>query len=486
MSRTRTARSIAALAAASIGITVVPIGMQTAQAAATPEGFIVDFQNSAHRLVHVSPGLIDVSPSFMDAQSSPSVVALADGNYEESFQAADHTLWIANSAAGGQQFRQNCSPNPVPEMPGTGTGIAVDAKGQVRVAWAESGQESGVNLTVGVQPQCGFTEGAILPGTTPSVAALDPDLGGFVSAWVGTDHLVHGKETGHAAFTIDTHPVAPGTSPSIATDNVSTGNHWKLAYQDTTGHLVTASSNGPLDVTPSVLAPNTSPSVSHVGRTNIFEMAFVAADNSVWVDINGGGHPIGAGLNAAPGSSPAIAQDRDGSGGWEIAYQRSTDHHLVTADSLGNRFDSGQVMEDNTTPAIAALKPTNIPPFMGTGQWQFDQQPPDNGFAAYAGSWPHPILALPAGHVIQLTYPVVGTPDSTLLFVKAGHTTAECGDPSAVVALREGVGSLTAPQLAAIFGTTRPAFFPGAPLFERFCYIGPNPPAQVFIGVTTG
>ncbi|WUJ67910.1 hypothetical protein OG809_22675 [Kribbella soli] len=133
MSRTRTARSIAALAAASIGITVVPIGMQTAQAAATPEGFIVDFQNSAHRLVHVSPGLIDVSPSFMDAQSSPSVVALADGNYEESFQAADHTLWIANSAAGGQQFRQNCSPNPVPEMPGTGTGITVDAHGQVRV-----------------------------------------------------------------------------------------------------------------------------------------------------------------------------------------------------------------------------------------------------------------------------------------------------------------------------------------------------------------
>ncbi|MER7243847.1 hypothetical protein [Kribbella sp. NPDC000426] len=423
----------------------------------------------------------------MDPQSSPAVVALADGNYEESFQASDHSLWIANSATGGQQFRQNCSPNPVPEMPGTGTGIAVDAHGQVRVEWAESGQESGANLTLGVKPQCGFTEGAILPGTTPSVAALNIGSGGFVSTWVGTDHLIHVKEPGRAAFAIQNPAVAPGTSPSIATDIISNAlSSWKLAFQDSTGHLDTFDSNGNFDVTPSILAPNTSPSVSHALGSPRFEMAFVASDNSVWVDINGGGHPIGAGLNAAPGSSPAIAQDRDGSNGWEIAFQRSSDHHLITVDSLGNRLDSGQVMEDNTNPAIAALKPVAIPPHTGPGEWKFDQQPADNGFMAYAGSFPAPFMALGTGHIIQLTYPVVGTPDSTLLFVKAGHTTAECGDPGAVVALREGVGSLTAPQLAAIFGTTQPTFFPGVPLFERLCYVGPNPPAQVAVGVTLG
>ncbi|MEU4193625.1 hypothetical protein AB0E69_17125 [Kribbella sp. NPDC026611] len=54
-----------------------------------------------------------------------------------------------------------------------------------------------------------------------------------------------------------------------------------------------------------------------------------------------------------------------------------------------------------------------------------------------------------------------------------------------MVALREGSGSLTASQFAAIFGTTTPLFSGGAPLVERLCYSGPNPPAQVSVTVTT-
>ncbi|MEV4267748.1 hypothetical protein [Kribbella sp. NPDC049584] len=476
----------AALVAAIAGFTVVgPVGV--AQAATTPEGFIVDFANSDHRLVHVSPGLVDVSPSLLDAGTSPSVAALADGGYEEAFQASDHSLWLASSAEGGHQFRQNCSPNPVPEMPGTSPDITVTAQGQLRVEWAESGRESAAIVTPGVQPQCGFTEGSILPGTTPSVVALNLGRGGYASTWVDSSGRLIVAETDatgqpsdpNVGFSIPAgHTIAPGTIPSIATGRLSDPiTTWKLAYQDITGHLVTLDSTGKFDVTPSVLAPHTSPSVSNALGGH-FLMSFVASDNSVWVDIDGGGHRL-PGLFAAPGSSTAIAAARDGSTDWEVAFERASDHHLVTTDSLQNVIDSTQVMEDGTTPSVAALNP--IVPLPG-GLWRFDRQPDDNGFAAYAGSLGGGQVG---GKVVQITYPVVGTADSSVLFVKAGHTTAECGNPTAVVALREGSGALTAPQLAAIFGTTQPLFLPGVPLFERLCYSGPNPPAQVAVFVST-
>jgi hypothetical protein len=66
--------------------------------------------------------------------------------------------------------------------------------------------------------------------------------------------------------------------------------------------------------------------------------------------------------------------------------------------------------------------------------------------------------------------------------VKAGHSTAECGNPSAVVTLGEGQ-TTTAAQLSAIFGTATPSFSTMSPLAAVACFSGPNPTPS-FINLT--
>ena len=72
------------------------------------------------------------------------------------------------------------------------------------------------------------------------------------------------------------------------------------------------------------------------------------------------------------------------------------------------------------------------------------------------------------------TAPSVGFPDVALAFVKRGHSTQECNDPSAVVVIGEGQ-TTTPAQLMEIYGVAEPRFTTLAPIPFVACYRTTNP-----------
>jgi hypothetical protein len=455
-----TASALAAFAA----IMLLP----TAADAATSSSFEIAFQASSSRLTEINPaGQVTTTASAMAAQSSPSLTVLPDGSFDEAFAASDRTLWLANSVSGGSQVKQTtCSPDPYPVFPGTSPSVAVSSTHVLEIEFSEGGEENGLNIPVhnGV---CSFSHGDIADGTSPVVAPVPGPLGGgFVSAWVAKDGLVWFNEQNKPAHIAGQgFPAAPGTSPAVA---VNASGQVRVAYHDSHNRLTTVTGDlgvfpGATDETPSFLAANTSPSLV-VLPDGTFDMAFTASDNTVWVDLNGTGHRLQDGLTAEPGTSPAIAVDAQNN--WEIAFQHGGDHHLITFDSHSTKVDTGQLVAAGTNPAIVALAAGQAPLTLNKGQVV-------NGFIPFAGKFP-PFGSTRPGRVTAITYPASGFLDTTLLFVKAGHSTSQCGDPNAVVPVKE--GSTTTPaQLSAIFGTATPPFSTTSPFGAVACFSGPNP-----------
>ncbi|GAA1959808.1 hypothetical protein GCM10009838_15210 [Catenulispora subtropica] len=457
--------------AAALAMVVGPTGMSTAQAAATSPGFEVSFQAPSGQLAHIDPGgTATLTSSFMAAQTSPSIAALPDGTFDEAFNAWDRTLWFGNSVAGGHQVVQSaCSPDPYIVTPGTSPSLAVDKQGIQDFLISEGGTETSIKVPIQDQV-CSSSEGDILSGTSPSVAALNvgPATGGFifVETWVGSDGLVRVREPGKGTHIAGNGLRAePGTNPSVAP---GINGRWKLAYQGTDNHLWTVNSDGVTDRTPSVLTPGTSPAIAGLADGG-FEMAFVASDGTLWADLNGNGHRVAGPVNVAPGSNAAIGANNADS--WEIAVPRSGDHHLLTVNPGDAVRDTGQTAATGTSPAVAGLFPVAAGT-TGTETLTLTQQQTVNGFIPFTGKFPPTGITQP-GKVLSITYPGSGFPAPTLLFVKSGHTTAECGNPSAVIALPQGQ-TTTAAQMSAIFGTAT-SFSSLSPFGAVACFSGPNP-----------
>jgi hypothetical protein len=457
-----------ALAAAAAIVLIQP----TAQAAGTP-GFEIAFQAPSSRLTEINPaGQVTTTASAMAAQSSPSLAAATDGSFDEAFAASDRTLWLANSVSGGAQVKQpSCSPDPYPVMPGTSPSVAISSTRAVELEFAEGGQATGLDIPVhnGI---CSFEDDEIADGTSPVVAPVPGPLGGgFVQAWVAKDGLVWFDEPNQAAHIAGQgFQAAPGTSPAIA---VNAAGQVRVAYHDIKNRLTTVTAKlgifpGATNQTPSFLAGNTSPSLA-VLPDGTFDMAFTAIDDTVWVDINGNGHRLENGLTAEPGTSPAIAVDANSN--WEIAFHHSGDHHLITFDSASTKRDTGQLVAAGTNPAIVALRTPSAGP--GQVQLSLTQKPVVNGFIPFSGQYP-PFGTTQPGTVSAITYPQSGFLDTTLLFVKLHHSTSECGDPNAVVPVKEGTTTSPA-QLTAIFGSATPSFSTTSPLGMVACFSGPNP-----------
>ncbi len=462
---------MASALAAAAAIVLLP---STADAA-TAGGFEIAFQAPSARLTEINPaGQVTTTASVMAAQSSVSLAALPDGSFDEAFAASDRTLWLANSVSGGSQVKQTaCSPAPFPVTPGTSPSVTISSTNAVEIEFSEGGEENGLNIPIhnGV---CSFSHGDIADGTSPVVAPVPGPLGGgFVSAWVGKDGLVRFSEPNQAAHIAGQgFPAAPGTSPAIA---VNAAGQVRVAYHDSKNRLTTVTAKlgifpGATDQTPSVLAANTSPSLA-VLPDGTFDMAFTAGDDTVWVDINGNGHRLESGLTAEPGTSPAIAVDANSN--WEIAFHHSGDHHLITFDSASTKRDTGQLVATGTNPAIVALAPGATPPGPAQVTLTLNRQPTVGGFIPFRGAYP-PFGVTRPGTASSITFPASGFRDTTLLFVKLHHSTSECGDPNAVVALPEGA-TTTPTQMTDIFGSSTPPFSPGSPLNAVVCFSGPNP-----------
>jgi len=89
------------------------------------------------------------------------------------------------------------------------------------------------------------------------------------------------------------------------------------------------------------------------------------------------------------------------------------------------------------------------------------------GFVPYLGQFPAFGVVSP-GRLVGIEVPRIGLVDRTVLFVKAGRSTAECNNPAAVVALDEGQ-SATPDQIQDIFGQSQPRFSSGQPLSFLAC-----------------
>jgi len=95
------------------------------------------------------------------------------------------------------------------------------------------------------------------------------------------------------------------------------------------------------------------------------------------------------------------------------------------------------------------------------------RQPVWKGFIPYLGEFPA-LGTVPRGHLVQIRVPQIGPVDTSIYFVKAGHSTTECNDPNAVVPVDE--GSTTNPrQISAIYGQAEPAFSSTNHLFFVAC-----------------
>lgn len=468
--------------AAAFAMVLGPMGLSNAQAAtraATSPGFEVAFQAPSTRLVEVNPaGQAVITQSAMAQQTSPSLAALPNGSFDEAFAASDRTLWFANSVQGGHQVIQpTCSTAPYIVTPGTSPSLGVDKQGIENFLFSEGGDVTSLEIPVQNQT-CSSSPGDIATGTSPSVAALNvgPNEGGFifVETWVAGNGLVMVREPGKGTHIAGNGlQAAPGTNPSVAAGLNGT---WRLAYQGTDHRLWTVDSAGNTTRTLSNLTPTSSPAIAGLADGG-YEMGFVAGDGSLWADLNGNGHQV-AGVTVAPGSNAAIAGNNADS--WEIAVPRSGDHHLLTVTPGDSVHDTGQVVATNTTPAVTGLLPA-APGSAGTATLTMNEQQTVGGFIPFKGQFP-PFGSTQPGKVVSITYPASGFLDSSLLFVKAGHSTAECGNPNSVVALGEGK-TTTPAQLSAIFGTSTPTFSTTSPLNAVTCFSGPAPTPS-FINLT--
>jgi hypothetical protein len=95
------------------------------------------------------------------------------------------------------------------------------------------------------------------------------------------------------------------------------------------------------------------------------------------------------------------------------------------------------------------------------------------GPVPYAGKFPV-FGIVPAGRLLRMRLPQLGFPDVALAFVKRGHSTQECNNPSAVVVIGEGQ-TTTPAQLREIYGVDEPRFTTHAPIPFIACYRTTNP-----------
>jgi hypothetical protein len=135
-----------------------------------------------------------------------------------------------------------------------------------------------------------------------------------------------------------------------------------------------------------------------------------------------------------------------------------------------------------STPASAATVSAPSDPFTQT--FTLSEQTGNGGsFVPYAGAYP-PFGNVPPFHLIGVQFPLSGFADTELAFVKPGHSTEECGNPSAVTLLVEGQ-SLTAAQITAIYGSAQPHFNTLSPMTAVACWSGSGPfPGFINLNIT--
>ena len=134
---------------------------------------------------------------------------------------------------------------------------------------------------------------------------------------------------------------------------------------------------------------------------------------------------------------------------------------VVAFNRAGDSPSSNEVQ--STTPTVEEKRTVGL-----------TRQDTVEGFIPYLGKFPEGGV-VPKGRLLRLRVPQIGASDLAVAFVKRDSSTANCGNPSAVVVLGE--GQTTSPeQMRDIFGESEPEFTIQNPIFFVSCVSTPGPP----------
>ncbi|ERN42642.1 fibronectin type III domain protein, partial [Rubidibacter lacunae KORDI 51-2] len=100
------------------------------------------------------------------------------------------------------------------------------------------------------------------------------------------------------------------------------------------------------------------------------------------------------------------------------------------------------------------------------------RQPIIEGFVPYLGKYPE--FGIASGRLQKIRIPQIGSRDFVLRFVKPGFSTANCGNPNAVISIPEG-GTTTSEEIMQIYGVTEPRYSSAQPISFLACYAHSNP-----------
>lgn len=420
------------------------------------------------------------SGAFLAPNTSPAVADLGHSmGVEVAFVGRDNALWRASPEdnffhAGFDVGRT------LGVAVGTSPAVASDGNGHWKIAFQGS---NGHLWTIDSASHIIDSGAAMAAGSSPSLAWL-PAAGGYEFTFAGSDNLLWRAFPETNFFHVGAGlGVAPGTSPSIATDG---NNGWKIAFHAQGDHLWTAE---PANATDSgaVMAANSNPSLTWLsGGVNGYEIAFVGADHNLrraFPDTNTFlAGPNFSAVGVAANTSPVVVKFGPpgfNSRSWEIAFQ-GTNGHLWVIDDRSVLVDTNVAMAPGTTPsetyrtfdAVSTSSPhpsPSVPPQPHTVALEYDRQPQGLAtFPNYLAKYPA-FGSVPPFHLVSMRFPGSGPIDEVALLVKPGHSTEECGDTNAVIALTEGQ-TLTPAQITTLYQTPQPHFDTLHPLVSVACH----------------
>ncbi|HEU5353256.1 MAG TPA: hypothetical protein VFU65_02285, partial [Actinocrinis sp.] len=350
MSRRGLARGAAALAAAVTGATVVaPLASadtttvnQTGYAVAYVSGGILEVWGCTWPNGNAFGGCGPIlnGPAVAPG-TSPSITKVGARGYEVAYQGANHDLWVAGTLGGGDRgFAM---------MPGSSPAIASPSTGGYDIAFQDT---TGQLRTVGTDNQSAIAWGLPMDhASSPGITAFGTT--GFQATYETSSDTL-GLVGADGTFVEPTVALAPGTTPSIATDPSSNG--YDVAFQTNTGVLhVFSITNGGNTITSlsgpgTAMSPGSSPSLSNGPATDTNPKGGVETGYSEWQGLLWGeGSEIDGpvrnpsnpnGIQIAPGSSPAtiatILPAYLGAGtapGFEMIYTDPSDNLRFVAGS---------------------------------------------------------------------------------------------------------------------------------------------------------
>lgn len=261
--------------------------------------------------------------------TSPSLVILPDGGWEEAIMTAYKTLVII-----GSDYTSNTGQ---PLAGGSSPSLAVAANGTLEVAYEAS---SGHLCTFSPNTSPVDTQLPMTGGSTPSITALAN--GGFEIAYVANTGVL--AFTGAAGSGLTGYDVRGGTNPSIAAEVVS---GYLYAFQGTDSTLWEGSSG--FSATPetgSTMAAGTSPSVAWLSGGG--EVAYEASNGQIhWLGlyISTTTGPVSVGS-----SSPSITSY---AGQFQVSYQ-STGFQLAFCGPVGPVGTSLGMAGTGTSPSSSS------------------------------------------------------------------------------------------------------------------------------------